>query len=564
MRSSKAPRQTFAADITWSDEFLSDSIRVSESGPCHLDEKGGSTITCLAVHPTAASCQRGRAIEEIKPVSGDTDMLMSKEVEPTCTSLDTACEQVLSGQKSGLVAMIAHRPARHLAPVPTEKVSAPRKVEVTFESTSSDDSDFDAYVGGEDPESSDGEFSEEDPDFAVILGGWKEWESPCSCMASRRGLCCSSARCVNALFGEQSCDSFGALAVSDSEVSDNGCICSEVCRMSCCSSDYCVNCPPRATASSPDIAFTSLSSQGLREHCSVSRTCCSSSACAFLGAAQTVADLMENTVAIPVVKPKVSFAKSLEGVVNKRRRTRERQKSAAREKSYDASPCNRDLLGAPCIPKPSYSAKELMIAEAHYEAFHQFPPGAHATADQVALSSAGVASWLAHDPDSLHKVGDQVCSPVLCGLWVRQALSAVADLLEWERIFLTVDSGASDTVIPPTVAANLPLLHSSRVGTEYEVANGGVVVNLGERKGEVITRMGAATSFLMNFQVVKVHKPLLAVSRLVEAGHKVSFDKSNCHILLSTGERVPMRCTGGTYEVELWIRNPGFTRQTER
>ena len=176
-----------------------------------------------------------------------------------------------------------------------------------------------------------------------------------------------------------------------------------------------------------------------------------------------------------------------------------------------------------------------MIAKAHYVAFHQFalgptlprhtPPGTHATADQVALSSAGVAGWLAHDPDSLHKVGDQVCSPVLCGLWVRQALSAVADLPECERIVLTVDSGASEIVIPPTVAANLPLLHSSRVGTEYEVASGGVVVNLGERKGEVITRMGAATSFLMNFQVVKVHKPLLAVSRLVEAGHKVSFDK---------------------------------------
>ena len=75
----------------------------------------------------------------------------------------------------------------------------------------------------------------------------------------------------------------------------------------------------------------------------------------------------------------------------------------------------------------------------------------------------------------------------------------------------------------------------------------------------------------MNFQVVKVHKPLLAVSRLVEAGHVVHFDKENPHIALSTGEIVPMTCNSGTYEIELWIENPpgpgykvpaseGFTR----
>ena len=91
-----------------------------------------------------------------------------------------------------------------------------------------------------------------------------------------------------------------------------------------------------------------------------------------------------------------------------------------------------------------------------------------------------------------------------------------------------------------------------------------MVVNLGERQAEVITKFGNQVSFLMNFQVVKVHKPLLAVSRLVEAGHSVVFDKTDCHIRLSTGERVPMRCTGGTYEVELWVRNPGFTRQVAR
>ena len=65
---------------------------------------------------------------------------------------------------------------------------------------------------------------------------------------------------------------------------------------------------------------------------------------------------------------------------------------------------------------------------------------------------------------------------------------AAQELPEWERIVLTVDLGASDTVVPPHVARNLPLLPSSKVGIEYEVANGGVVVNLGERRGEMKTR----------------------------------------------------------------------------
>ena len=69
-----------------------------------------------------------------------------------------------------------------------------------------------------------------------------------------------------------------------------------------------------------------------------------------------------------------------------------------------------------------------------------------------------------------------------------------------------------------------------QVGVEYEVANGGVIVNLGERRATVKTKMDSDASFIMYFQVVEVHKPLLAVSRLVEAGHKVLFDAVDPHI----------------------------------
>ena len=124
--------------------------------------------------------------------------------------------------------------------------------------------------------------------------------------------------------------------------------------------------------------------------------------------------------------------------------------------------------GADALDISGFTQEELRTSISHYEDFMEIPRGL-ATINQVVHSSAGVRGWLDHDPDHLMRVGQEVHSPGLCGLWLRQALSAVADLPEWERLVLTVNSGASVTVIPPHVASFLPLLHSSQVGTEYEV-----------------------------------------------------------------------------------------------
>ena len=59
-------------------------------------------------------------------------------------------------------------------------------------------------------------------------------------------------------------------------------------------------------------------------------------------------------------------------------------------------------------------------------------------------------------------------------------LSAINDGW-WERITLIVDSGASDTVVPPKVCQAAEIRNSSKVGTEYEVADGGVARNMGEK-----------------------------------------------------------------------------------
>ena len=60
--------------------------------------------------------------------------------------------------------------------------------------------------------------------------------------------------------------------------------------------------------------------------------------------------------------------------------------------------------------------------------------------------------------------------------------AATASGASWEKIALTLDSGASDTVLPPHMLRWMDLVRTGKVGTEYEVANGAVVRNLGEKR----------------------------------------------------------------------------------
>ena len=79
----------------------------------------------------------------------------------------------------------------------------------------------------------------------------------------------------------------------------------------------------------------------------------------------------------------------------------------------------------------------------------------------------------------------------------------------WEKLTLTVDSGASDTVVPPTVCPAAPLIKGSRYGIEYEIADGTTVENIGERSclmktSELVSSDKDALE--VHFQVVDVSK----------------------------------------------------------
>ena len=139
-------------------------------------------------------------------------------------------------------------------------------------------------------------------------------------------------------------------------------------------------------------------------------------------------------------------------------------------------------------------------------------------------------------------------------------LSAIGDG-GWEKITLIVDSGASDTVMPPRVCRAAEIRHSSKVGTEYEVADGGVAKNPGEKLCEMKINEDNLTALEIAFQVVdKVNKALLSVHRVRVQGHDVVFSETKGNFIFlngSTDDVIPLRTVGGTYEIDVWIQSLG-------
>ena len=127
----------------------------------------------------------------------------------------------------------------------------------------------------------------------------------------------------------------------------------------------------------------------------------------------------------------------------------------------------------------------------------------------------------------------------------------------------TVDSGASDTVIPPCMLSWLEILYAEKVGTEYEVANGEVVHNLGERRRMMRITEKSQDELEIAFQVVEdVHTSLLAVRSIIRQGHQLVVALEKPHVLLSSGVKIPMRHVHGTYELDVLVKKPGFTRKS--
>jgi len=135
---------------------------------------------------------------------------------------------------------------------------------------------------------------------------------------------------------------------------------------------------------------------------------------------------------------------------------------------------------------------------------------------------------------------------------------------EGEFIDFTVDSGAADTVANENVASKCPTVPSegSRKGVKYVAAAGTVISNDGEKNVKTQTAEGHLCG--IKIQIAKVNKALLSVSKICDAGHEVTFNRTGGRIIHSaTGQVVNFRRVDGVYRLRVKVvreTGSGFTR----
>ena len=136
----------------------------------------------------------------------------------------------------------------------------------------------------------------------------------------------------------------------------------------------------------------------------------------------------------------------------------------------------------------------------------------------------------------------------------------------WREIEVTVDSGACDPVMPLSMCQEIRLHESEaqRNKKEYEVANGETIPNEGERHCLMMTS-GAVSPKRITFQVADVHKALLSITRVADAGYECHLNHKGGYLLdIYTGERVPITRRGNLYVMKAWVKEdcqPTFGRQ---
>ena len=126
---------------------------------------------------------------------------------------------------------------------------------------------------------------------------------------------------------------------------------------------------------------------------------------------------------------------------------------------------------------------------------------------------------------------------------------------EWEEIEMAVDSGATETVVAEDMLKSVETQEgkASKMGVQYEVADGNPIPNLGEKHFIAVANGGETRK--MRAQVCDVNKALLSVKWIVQAGNKVVFDEEQSYIEdKTTGERMVLEDRGGMYMLKLWVK----------
>jgi len=131
----------------------------------------------------------------------------------------------------------------------------------------------------------------------------------------------------------------------------------------------------------------------------------------------------------------------------------------------------------------------------------------------------------------------------------------------WVRVKGVMDSGASESVAPPSMCPHYKIHPSpgSLAGQHYVSASEDTIANLGEQYLNIVTDAGKGG--VAKYQVAEVSRPLNAVSEICDAGGKdgqtVVFTKYGGYIVNNTtGTYTDFAREDGVYTLEFWVSPP--------
>ena len=116
------------------------------------------------------------------------------------------------------------------------------------------------------------------------------------------------------------------------------------------------------------------------------------------------------------------------------------------------------------------------------------------------------------------------------GIRMPEGLKSMEEVPEWEVLEMAVDSGVSGSVVPDEMLTRVDTVEGDAMkkGVQYEVADGTLIPNLGEKKFIAVSDSGVARQ--MRAQVCEVNKALLSVHRVAQAGARVVFAASGSYV----------------------------------
>ena len=129
----------------------------------------------------------------------------------------------------------------------------------------------------------------------------------------------------------------------------------------------------------------------------------------------------------------------------------------------------------------------------------------------------------------------------------------------WTCIKGVMDSGASESVAPPTMCPEFEVTPSagSKAGQNYISASDDLIPNIGEQVLDVVTDSGRDSR--IRYQIADVTRPLNSVSEICDAGgdygQQVTFGRHGGSILnIETGVVTEFQRADDIYVLNMWVK----------